>query len=105
MQAFSWTVPEALALTFPQFTYLSSMIGKLRADYAIDVVFTPYVAAKCGKEPLKELLASRGSLYLEEPQKVQPEITPEGLRKAEEIMRKLISAGNRKLQNSLAFKD
>ena len=105
MKEFSWTIPEALALTFPQFTYLSSMIGKLRADYAIDVVFTPYVAAKCGKEQMKELLASRGSLYLEDTLPAKPEITPEGLRKAEEIMRKLISAGNRKLQNSLAFKD
>lgn len=64
MKEFGWTIEYTLALTFPVFLDLFGLIRRARLDDAIDSFYTPYAAAKYGKECSKELFKGRGDLFL-----------------------------------------
>ncbi|MBE6370773.1 MAG: hypothetical protein E7055_01700 [Lentisphaerae bacterium] len=92
MREFAWDIEYTLSLSFPVFLYLTSIIKRIRADNAIDSVFSPYVAAKAGKSAVDSLFKSAGSFFLESaPETSTEEITPEKIRKAEARMAKIIA--------------
>ena len=102
MREFAWSIEYTLSLSFPVFLYLTSIIKRIRADNAIDSVFTPYVAAKAGKSAVDTLFKTAGSFFLdmdEAPEKKSEEITPEKLKAAEERMARIIAARERQLQD------
>ncbi len=101
MREFSWDIEYTLSLSFPVFLYLTSIIKRIRADNAIDSVFSPYVAAKAGKSAVDTLFQTAGSFFLDEsPEKNLEEITPDKLKAAEERMARIIAARERQLQDA-----
>jgi len=98
MREFSWDIDYVLSLSFPVFLYLTSIIKRIRADYAVDTFFTAYVAAKTGKSAVDNLFKTAGSFFLDARHKVSAEpVTPEKLKAAEDWMQKIIAAQERKL--------
>jgi|GEM_PF-6535328 len=98
MHEFGWEIDYVLSLSFPVFLYLTSIIKRVRADYAVDTFFTAYVATKAGKSAVDSLYRTAGSFYLDFSPAVSREpITPEKIKAAEDRMQKLIAAQERKL--------
>lgn len=64
MREFGWTIEYTLNLSYPVFFELFTLISRVRADAAIDGVYIPYVAAKCGRGLKKHLFDTRGSFFL-----------------------------------------
>ena len=64
MHEFGWSIEYTLGLTLPQFLGLSGMIGRIRADAAIDGIFRGYCAGKYGGKAAKDLLKARGAFFL-----------------------------------------
>ena len=98
MHEFGWEIDYVLSLSFPVFLYLTSIIKRVRADYAIDTFFTAYVAAKSGRASVDILYRTAGSFFLDVSPAVSREpITPETIKTAEDRMQKIIAAQERKL--------
>lgn len=64
MFTFHWGVEYVLSLTYPAFMELSGLVGRVRADSAIDVDYSAYCAGKYGKEAAESLFEARGSFRL-----------------------------------------
>lgn len=98
MREFGWDIHYVTSLSFPVFLYLTTIIKRIRADNAVDSVFTPYVAAKTGKTAAESLFRSAGTFYLDTvPAESQEEITPELLQLAEDRMDRIIAAREQQL--------
>lgn len=101
MREFSWDIDYVLSLSFPVFLYLTSIIKRIRADYAVDTFFTAYVAAKTGKSAVDNLFKTAGSFFLDSPHQESAEpITPEKLKAAESWLERIIEERERKLEQA-----
>ncbi len=76
-------------LNYTLFMGLYSMISRLRADKAIDEFFTPYIAAKYGKECSDSLFKTRGSIF-KEPEPQDLNYTEEQVQNARKILENII---------------
>lgn len=88
-------------LSFPVFLYLTTILKRIRADYAIDTVFSPYVAAKCGKKAVDDLFKTAGTFFIEKTVDYDQEIDPEALKAAQERLKRIIAAKENSLRKAV----
>ena len=94
MFTFHWPVEYVMSLPYPVFMELTVLVGRVRADSAIEIDFSAYCAGKYGKGASEDLFEARGSFYLDRPlEKASPklEYTAEDLEAAKRRALKLAS--------------